>query len=85
MQQEHAVVPQGQGNGRAGLVVGLHVVQFPGPGIALAGPVLTHAPQPGSFPIDAVPLVDCLVATDQRGVARPQGLLCDVGSVEVEP
>jgi predicted outer membrane repeat protein len=49
------------------------------------GPVLTHAPQPGSFAIDAVPLVDCLVATDQRGVARPQGLLCDVGSVEVQP
>lgn len=41
--------------------------------------------------IDAVPLADCTdangvpVPTDQRGVARPQGTACDIGSVELRP
>lgn len=55
------------------------------------GPTQTHAPLLGSPAIDAVPLADCTdangnpVATDQRGVARPQGPACDIGSVELNP
>ena len=45
------------------------------------GPTATHAPQfPGSPAIDAG---DAGAATDQRGVARPQGPGFDIGSVEV--
>ena len=50
----------------------------------------THAPLPGSPAIDAVPIPDCAdatgtpIATDQRGVTRPQGASCDVGAYEVE-
>jgi hypothetical protein len=46
---------------------------------------------PGSPAIDAVPLADCTdtsgasVATDQRGIGRPQGAACDIGSVELVP
>ena len=52
------------------------------------GPTMTHAPLPGSPAIDAVPNQACTdlsgtpLATDQRGVARPQGGGCDIGSVE---
>jgi hypothetical protein len=50
------------------------------------GPTLTHLPGPGSVAIDAIePDMFCVefgVDTDQRGVGRPQGELCDVGSVE---
>jgi hypothetical protein len=55
------------------------------------GPTETHAPLPGSPAIDAVPIADCTdvdgdpVSTDQRGVARPQGAACDIGSVELTP
>ena len=51
----------------------------------------THAPLLGSPAIDAVPIAACtdstgqFVATDQRGVPRPQGAACDVGSVELNP
>jgi hypothetical protein len=47
------------------------------------GPTLTHALLPGSPAIDAA--VGACPATDQRGVARPQGAGCDVGSFELEP
>ena len=53
------------------------------------GPTPTHSPLLGSPAIDAVPLADCTdasgnpIATDQRGVARPQGAACDIGSVEL--
>jgi hypothetical protein len=60
------------------------------------GPTETHALLPGSLAIDAIPLADCTwdddgdpgtaevpLATDQRGVARPQGAGCDIGAVEV--
>ena len=53
------------------------------------GPTQTHAPQLGSPLIDAVPLVDLTdidgnpITTDQRGVARPQGLAGDIGAVEL--
>ncbi len=48
------------------------------------GPTLTHALLEGSPAIDAIPVVDCVVDTDQRGVLRPQGDGCDIGSYEVE-
>ena len=40
----------------------------------------THLLEPGSPAIDAGA---CVIATDQRGVARPQGAACDLGAVEV--
>lgn len=60
-----------------------------GPLAGNGGPTQTHALLLGSPAIDAVPLADCTdasgnpVATDQRGVARPQGAACDIGSVEL--
>jgi hypothetical protein len=52
------------------------------------GPTFTHAPLPGSPALEAGnPAAPgsgypaCL-ATDQRGVQRPQGALCDIGAVE---
>ncbi len=48
------------------------------------GPTLTHALGAGSPAIDAADAGAC-PATDQRGVARPQGGGCDVGAVEVSP
>jgi len=49
------------------------------------GPTETHALLPGSPAIDAGS-VDCPPpATDQRGVARPQGTDCDIGAVEYLP
>ena len=49
------------------------------------GPTLTHALLPGSPAIDRIPVGNCGVATDQRGVARPQGAACDIGAYEAEP
>jgi CSLREA domain-containing protein len=51
------------------------------------GPTQTQLPGAGSPAIDAVPvgtsgLCDGSVTTDQRGVARPTGPACDIGSVE---
>jgi beta-glucanase (GH16 family) len=48
------------------------------------GPTLTHALLPGSPAIDAADASVC-PAIDQRGVARPQGAGCDVGSFEAAP
>jgi len=45
------------------------------------GPTLTHALGAGSPAIDTAGAGAC-TATDQRGVARPQGAGCDAGSVE---
>jgi predicted outer membrane repeat protein len=42
----------------------------------------THLPGAGSAAIDNGTGVNC-PPTDQRGISRPQGLACDVGSVEV--
>ena len=47
------------------------------------GPTMTHALLPGSPAIDAAEEAIC-PATDQRGVARPQGSQCDVGAFELE-
>lgn len=48
------------------------------------GPTPTHYPLAGSLAIDAARASNCL-ASDQRGVGRPQGIggLCDRGAVEV--
>ena len=50
------------------------------------GPTETHALLAGSPAIDAIPLINCTVTTDQRGVPRPQptGGNCDVGAFELE-
>jgi hypothetical protein len=48
------------------------------------GPTQTHALLPGSPAIDMV-LSGCpLPATDQRGITRPQGAVCDIGAYELE-
>jgi hypothetical protein len=51
---------------------------------ANGGPTLTHALLSGSPAIDAAAGTAC-PATDQRGVARPQGGACDIGSYEYRP
>jgi hypothetical protein len=54
------------------------------------GPTATMLPQAGSPLLDAIPPANCQadgaagVTTDQRGITRPQGVGCDIGSVEVE-
>ena len=48
------------------------------------GPTMTHAFVGGSVAINHIPIVDCEVDEDQRGVSRPQGNACDVGAVEME-
>jgi beta-glucanase (GH16 family) len=48
---------------------------------ANGGPTATHMPMPGSPAIDAANPALC-PPVDQRGVTRPQGASCDVGSVE---
>ena len=47
------------------------------------GPTQTLLPGLGSTAIDSVPAGSCSLLTDQRGLARPQGPLCDIGAVEV--
>ncbi len=53
------------------------------------GPTQTMLPAPGSPLLDWIPENACRddgaadVATDQRGLRRPQGDACDIGSVEV--
>ncbi len=46
------------------------------------GPTPMLALQAGSPAIDAIPASACDVATDQRGVKRPQHNACDIGSYE---
>jgi hypothetical protein len=43
----------------------------------------THRPLVQSPAINVIPAHDCTVNVDQRGVVRPQGPGCDIGSVEV--
>jgi len=53
------------------------------------GPTKTHGLKPGSIAINVIPAAACLdlegqpLTTDQRGVERPQGNTCDVGSFEL--
>jgi hypothetical protein len=46
------------------------------------GPTLTLALLNGSPALDVIPPPACAVAFDQRGIHRPQGPRCDVGSFE---
>lgn len=47
------------------------------------GPTQTHALLSGSPAIDRIPMTGTYCpATDQRGIARPQGLACDIGAFE---
>jgi hypothetical protein len=55
-----------------------------GPLAENGGPTLTHALLPGSPAIDAAASAGA-PATDQRGVARPQGAAPDIGAFEMEP
>ena len=48
------------------------------------GPTPTMAPLAGSPAREAIPTTTCDLGRDQRGVARPQGMGCEVGSVELE-
>jgi hypothetical protein len=52
-----------------------------GPLVDNGGPTRTHALLLGSPAIDAASTPDC-PTTDQRGVLRPQGAACDIGSYE---
>ena len=54
------------------------------------GPTQTVALLPGGAAVDAIPVSNCTnvagdepVATDQRGVSRPQGPACDIGAYEL--
>jgi hypothetical protein len=49
------------------------------------GPTLTHALVAGGPAVDAVPTSEpnCVGTNDQRGLPRPAGSGCDVGSVEI--
>src|SRR5262249_45133364 len=55
------------------------------------GPAFTRLPLTGSPVIDAIPGGSCQkgaaagVTDDERGVSRPQNVLCDIGAVEVIP
>ena len=52
------------------------------------GPTRTDALLPGSPAIDRIPLAACHpdgIFTDQRGVKRPQGPACDIGTYEYAP
>jgi hypothetical protein len=76
----------------------LHTDALLGPLQDNGGPTATHALLPGSPAIDAIPPQDCTwdddgdpgtppvpLATDQRGIARPQGAGCDIGAFEAVP
>ncbi|HEX6953369.1 MAG TPA: choice-of-anchor Q domain-containing protein [Agromyces sp.] len=78
----------------AGAAWGSDVAALLGPLADNGGPTATLLPLPGSPALDAIdpgqlgcptatPAVGDL-ATDQRGVIRPQGPKCDIGAVEVE-
>lgn len=55
-----------------------------GPLAGNGGPTPTRVPGEGSPLVDAVPAESCTAVTgDQRGVLRPQGAACEIGSVEV--
>jgi hypothetical protein len=55
-----------------------------GPLAANGGPTQTMALLAGSPALDAIPGASCAVATDQRGISRPQGSGCDLGAFELQ-
>ena len=48
------------------------------------GDTPTHLLQASSPALEAIPLANCILSSDQRGVARPQGPNCDMGAVEMQ-
>ena len=53
------------------------------------GPTLTHALDPDSPAVDAIPATSCILLTDQRGALRPFALFdpdtsCDIGAFELQ-
>jgi hypothetical protein len=48
------------------------------------GPTYTHATLSGSPARDAIPVLFCSLATDQRGVLRPRRVNCDIGAFEFD-
>ena len=54
-----------------------------GPLAPNGGPTMTRLPAPTSPVAGLIPAASCLVTTDQRGVARPAGIGCEPGSVEI--
>jgi hypothetical protein len=52
---------------------------------ANGGPTQTHALLAGSPAINRIPVADCDVAVDQRGLRRPQQGACDIGAYEYSP
>ncbi len=52
---------------------------------ANGGPTQTIPLRPGSPALNAIPENECAVATDQRGVRRPQGPRCEIGAYEQRP
>ncbi len=67
------------------LVVGSEEIAL-GPLEESGGATATHAPNPGSVLIDAIPAESCLmdITEDERGSPRPAGAACDIGAVEVQ-
>jgi Zn-dependent metalloprotease len=55
-----------------------------GPLQDVGGGVLMQPLLPGSPAIDWIEPAACDLATDQRGVSRPQGSACDIGAYELE-
>ncbi|MGC9356886.1 MAG: choice-of-anchor Q domain-containing protein [Anaerolineae bacterium] len=49
---------------------------------ANGGPTDTFAPYSTSVLVNSIPITVCTAMTDQRGVPRPQGGLCDIGAYE---
>jgi hypothetical protein len=66
-------------------LLGTLQVNPPQPPVGTPGHTATHALAPGSPAIDAVQNPCPPPATDQRGVARPQGSACDMGAFEAQP
>lgn len=48
------------------------------------GPTQTILPSYTSAAVDAIPSANCVRATDQRGLIRPQGSGCDIGAAELD-
>jgi CSLREA domain-containing protein len=78
-------------DGSCGIVAGVGDVAGGGdPGLSglgdHGGPTLTVVPTVGSPLIDKIPaaFATCVAQHDQRGVVRPVGPACDVGSVEAD-
>ncbi|MCK5922784.1 MAG: hypothetical protein KAG66_17715, partial [Methylococcales bacterium] len=47
------------------------------------GPTPTRFPEGTSPVVGLVPIADCTLGVDQRGVARPGGIACEAGAVEI--